>query len=228
LHLFKLKPGNREEAKMSEKSQVNRRRVALYIDLSNMCESDIDWLVRCVLRHGKLATARAYANFANHGFLESAAVKLFLKDVELIHCPGWQNGSGEWKACPDETMMVDILQTLANRPDIGRYIVCTGDGHFVPVLKRIRAAAREAIVIAPSDGASRMLVKVADKFMLVPRPKGAPRPANASTPTGDSREPLAESPLPTKHSPDHGNNGRSRRIPHNGLPPPTKPRPNAA
>jgi hypothetical protein len=209
---------------VNRKRPPDRRVIALFIDVANMCESDMDWIVRCVRRHGKPAIARAYGNFVNWRFLETAAEKLFLQDVLLVHCPGWRNGGGEWKDCADEMMMGDIQQALAERPEIGRYIVCTGDAHFVPVVKRIRACGREAIVVAPADGPSRMLQRVADKFLIAPPLNAEPTSTDASLPTEDRAKTSEETPVSFGRSSTSGTNGDSRwRKQVNGLPQPHKP-----
>ena len=207
---------------MRRKRRIDRRTVAVFIDLANMCESDLDWMLRSVRRHGKPVIASAYGNFVNRRFLETAARKLFLKGVRLVHCPGWRNGGGEWKDCADEIMMDDIHQTIAEGLGIGRYIVCTGDGHFVPVVKRIRASGREAIVLAPSDRASRMLEEVADKFLLVPPLRSESLPTDARQPAGNCRKPSPKIQLPDKRNSTSGTNGDSGWRGRTNGPPPLK------
>lgn len=208
---------------MSRKRPADRRIVALFIDLENMCDSDMGWIVRCVRRHGKPAIARAYGNFKRYR-VEGAAEALFLADVRLIHCPGWQNGSEAGKSCADETMMVDIQQTLAERPDIGRYVVCTGDAHFVPVVQRIGGCGREAIVIAPADGPSRMLERVAAKFLIAPPLNAEGALAGDSPSTTVEIKTSQEVPLAVSHNPPSGSNGSSRRRTQpNGPPPSVRP-----
>jgi len=189
-----------------------------------MCESDMDWIMRCVRRHGKPEIAKAFANFVKWRFLETAAGTLFLQGMVLIHCPGWRNGGGEWKDCADEMMMDDIQQTLAERPEIGRFIVCTGDAHFLPVVRRIRECGRETIVIAPADGPSRMLESVADKFLIAPPLDTELTLADASLPTDAGAKTSQETPRAVSSSSTSGTNGDSRRrIRPNGLPPMERP-----
>ena len=196
---------------MAKKRQSNRRKIALFIDVANVCELDMDWIVRAARRQGQLEVARAYGSFTNWRYLTPAAERLFLHGVRLIHCPAWRNASGEWKDCADELMMDEIYRTLNQKPDIDRFIICTGDGHFVPATIRIRATGREAIIIAPPDSMSRMLAKVASRCLTAPYSETRLPLSDEPRSSDNGNQSLRATWRPNVHSQASGKDGNHRR-----------------
>ncbi len=148
--------------------QRKTRKVAVFIDVANACELDMTWIMRTARRLGRIELARGYGSFSNWRYLAPAAEKLFLLGVELIHAPAWRNGSGEWKDAADELMIANMSDVLATRLDIERFVVCSGDAHFVPVVRQARARGCEVIVIGPSNGTSRLLMEAANRCLTAP------------------------------------------------------------
>jgi hypothetical protein len=209
---------------MAKKRQIRVRKNAVLIDVANVCELDLDKMMRAARRQGRIEILRGYGNFANRCFLSHPAERLFLHGVRLIHCPAWRNASGEWKDCADEMMMHDIHQILVARTDIDRFVICTGDGHFVPVALAIRASGREVVVISPPDGTSRMLGEVATRCLTVPH-------YGSELPKGDGDSPSDNAdgtrrdghPKTTQRQTGGGNGSGKGRIRPTGLPPLRKP-----
>lgn len=150
------------------KRQSDRPKVAVFIDVANLSEADMEWIIRAAGRLGKTAMAHGYGSFSNYRGTGAAAERLFVLGIRLIHCPSWRNGGTELKNAADETMMLDIQRTLVDRPDISRYVICTGDGHFVPVVRQVRTSGKEVIVITPPDGASFLLTAAATRYLTAP------------------------------------------------------------
>ena len=151
-------------------SKNHRKKVALLIDTANSRKLDFKRVLRTARRHGDLAVIHAYGNFANHHDLGEAAEQLFLLGVRLVHCPAWRNGSNEWKTAADELLMSDAVALIHSRSPVTRFIICSGDGHFVPTLCAIKQQGREAFVMADPNAASRQLIKAADRFIPIPPP----------------------------------------------------------
>ena len=158
---------------MSRKN--GRKKVALLIDTANCRNVDFEQMMRIARRHGELVVAQAYGNFTNWRDLGEAAQKLFLLGVRLIHCPAWRNGSGEWKGTADETLMNDVRTLMHTRRSVTRFIICSGDGHYVPTMCEIKKRGKEVIVMANQQAASRLVVEAADKFIPLP-PVAVPVP----------------------------------------------------
>lgn len=207
---------------MAGKRKVRPRKNAMFVDVANVCDLDVDRMMRMVRRQGTIEIAQGYGNFTNWRHLSAAAEKLFLHGVRLVHCPGWRNASGEWKDCADEIMMGDIQQFLVARPDIDRFIICTGDGHFVPAALRVRASGREVLVIAPPDGISRMLREVASRCLTVPPSEPRIGDGHSASDNGDRTGQDARA-AHTHNRPASGNGGRKGRNRSTKQPSPAKP-----
>jgi hypothetical protein len=212
---------------MTNKRQSNQStcpKVALFIDMANVCELDMDWILRAVHRQGQIEIARAYGSFTNWRYLSPAAERLFLRGVRLVHCPAWRNARREWKDCADEIMLDDIYCTLDDKPDIDRFVICTGNGHFVPTAIRLRIHRRTVIVIAPPNGLSRMLQEVANQCLFAPY-SGIRLPLSDDTPPSDNRSRNSDATRrPNAQGQETGRKGDHRRYSQRGnLPPLRKP-----
>jgi len=150
---------------MSEKRSEGS--AAVYIDTANCRNADLDQLAQAVRQYGDIAILQAYGNFAQPT-LALAAEKLFLLGARLIHCPAWRNGSGLMKSTADETMMKDMQRTLYQRPTITRFIICSGDGHYIPTVVELKQQGRSVVVMAVEQTTSRLLKTAADEFVALP------------------------------------------------------------
>jgi hypothetical protein len=203
-----------------------KRKVAMFIDIANLLEVDLEQLVRVARRLGEIEIARGYGNFVNWRFLGAAAEQLFLQGVRLIHCPGWRNGAGgqDWKDAADELMMVDVCCLLDKRQDIDRFIICTGDGHFVPVVLAIQARGREAIIMGPPNGTSWLLREAADRYRELPKVGGQTISTEKCPPPDRKRIRKQPALQPKPEHPRAGGNGNRRdSVRADATPPPRRP-----
>lgn len=152
-----------------------RRKVALFVDTANCRNVDFEQVLRIVQRHGELVVAQAYGNFSNYSYLGKTVEKLFLLGVRLIHCPAWRTSSGQLKSAADEMLMNDIRTLMQTQRDVTRFIICSGDGHYIPTICEIKKWGKEVIVMADHDGTSRLVKEAADKFIPLP-PVAVPVP----------------------------------------------------
>jgi hypothetical protein len=145
-----------------------REQVVLLIDVANCRNLDLKQMLDIAGQRGKLVAARGYGNYANGRNLGEAARELFLQGVQLIHCPAWRNGSGEWKSTADETLMNEAGRLLFTEDHAGKFIIASGDGHFVPLVREIKKQGKVAIVIAGRSQISFPLRQAADECILLP------------------------------------------------------------
>lgn len=147
---------------------------AVYVDTANCRNVDVDQLAQTARRYGEVTTFQAYGNFTQPS-LAPMAEKLFLRGARLIHCPAWRSGSGLMKSTADETMMKDMQLALYQRPTITRFIICSGDGHYIPTIIELKRQGRAVVVMAVEQTTSRVLKTVADEFVaLMPVAVNAP------------------------------------------------------
>lgn len=151
-------------------------RTAVYIDTANCRNADLDHLAMVARRYGEIMSCQAYGNFAQPT-LAQAAEKLFLLGVRLVHCPAWRSGSGLMKSTADETMMKDMQGTLYQQPCVTRFIICTGDGHYIPTIVELKQHGKAVVVMAVEQTTSRLLKTAADEFVALP-PVAVKAPSN--------------------------------------------------
>jgi uncharacterized LabA/DUF88 family protein len=152
--------------------KTSRTKTGMFIDTANCRNVDIEQMLRLARRYGAVEVAHAYGNYG-WSDLRDVAQQLFLLGVRLIHCPAWHNGS-ELKSIADETMMSDALSMLDGKSRIRRFILCTGDGHYLPVVCAIKKRGGQVIIMADPARISHVLQDAADKFIPLPAaPKAA-------------------------------------------------------
>lgn len=142
-----------------------QEQAALLIDTANCRNVDFTQLLDLARKGGELAVTRAYGNFANSRDLSEAAQQLFLLGVQLIHCPAWPNGSGGMKSTADEVLMRDTHTLLFTEQSLSRFVIASGDGHFIPLVCEIKRQGRKAIVMANRQQISDMLKQAADEYV---------------------------------------------------------------
>lgn len=148
--------------------QTDRNQVALFIDTANCQYVNFEKLWASAGAEGDLVITRAYGDF-NRDDLQTAAHKLYVRGVRLIHCPSWPCGSDQLKNAADETLMSDISNLLYTRNDITTFIICSGDGHFIPVILDIKRQGKKAFIMATTQSISGKAREAADKYIRLPR-----------------------------------------------------------
>jgi len=151
---------------MTGTKEANGPKVALFIDIQNGAGLDMQLVLKIANLLGRIEVAKGFAPFGQgNAGVDRQARKLSRMDVELIHCPPM---SVDDREVDDRTMQEQIRQTLERRPEIERFVLCTGDGDFVREVRRIRAKGRVAFVMAPPGSASRELAAAATVCLTIP------------------------------------------------------------
>lgn len=152
-----------------------KKQVVVFIDIANNPNIAYEKVLRIARRYGHLVTVEAFGNFANGNIENDVAQQLFIHGIRCIHCPAWRNGSSDLKSTADETLM-NTMRTLAyENPGPIRFILVSGDGHFVPTICEVKKVGHEVIVTSTENSTSRMLIEAANKFVPLPTP-GNPVP----------------------------------------------------
>ncbi len=145
--------------------------VALFIDLENIryslhhlgAEVEPVKLMDKARRYGKIAVAKAYADFSEHPDWLRRQMDVAGIDVRDVPLRRFQsNGSERFKSSADLHMLMDIMETVLDRPNVSTYIMMTGDGDFIRVVTWLRNRYRRKVVIAGIPGStSRDLIAAA-------------------------------------------------------------------
>lgn len=138
---------------------VAQGEVALFIDFENVRysllnnygqEPDPHKLIAKARKYGTVPVALAYADFSKHPDhykrrFEAAGISRV--DVPLRTLPG-----GKEKSSADLDMLLDIVDTVLDRPQISTFVLMTGDGDFVRISARLKNRFGKDVVIAGVPG----------------------------------------------------------------------------
>ncbi|HEX2915274.1 MAG TPA: NYN domain-containing protein [Chloroflexia bacterium] len=150
--------------------------VALFIDWDNLVISnyadrgsnrpDLEVLVRCAQQYGTVVVARAYAEWN----ITADRLEVYKAGIEPIYAPVFhadRDLSGQTsrgKSLADPVMVTDCIDFLHLLPQVGTYVLVTGDKDMVPVVRLARLRGRRVVVIGP-DYVANVLQQVSDEFI---------------------------------------------------------------
>jgi uncharacterized LabA/DUF88 family protein len=174
-----------------------QRNVAIFLDMENLFGGykndvtsvplatvvrDIEKVVRDTGLGGQTALTRAYANW---GRADMAAYRsqLLAHNIKPVQIYSFDQSS---KNAADIELVVDALEVAADMPWIELFVIVSGDGDFVPLLRRLHALGKRSLVATTSQPkagvVNKVLQSVADHFHVIDIPTATPaKPANKKT-----------------------------------------------
>ena len=138
--------------------------VAMFIDWENMHgfirgKANISALREVAEGYGRLVLAKAYADWRESRFQQDSLV-LYKIGVEPVYVPaGFKNNT-------DVKLASDCIDFAYKHPNIGVFILVTGDGDFIHVATILRPLGKKVIVIAQSSNASNRLGDLVDTLLI--------------------------------------------------------------
>jgi len=119
-------------------------------ELRNFLESDI---VR-----GKVSVQRAYADWRRY---PQYIVPLSEASIDLIFAPAY--GSSK-KNATDIRLAIDALELVFTRPEIGTYILLSGDSDFSSLVLKLKEYGKYVIGVGLQESTSDLLVQNCDEY----------------------------------------------------------------
>jgi hypothetical protein len=104
------------------------------------------------LKYGLLSVARAYADFTRHP--EMIRRGLVAAGFDITDVPVKQLPGGGTKSSADFYMLMDIIDTVLDRPHIDTMILMTGDGDFVQVTARLKNRFGKTVIVMGVPGST--------------------------------------------------------------------------
>ncbi len=167
-----------------ERNDVERptEQVALFIDFENIRYSVLNtygrevggqMLMEKARRYGLVTVSRAYADFSEHP--DRVQRDLQVSGITAINVAAHQAGDRK-KSGADMDMLMDIFETLLDRPFVKTYVLMTGDRHFIRAVTMARNRYGKTVIISGVPGSvSNDLVESAGSNFdpLVFEPVGA-------------------------------------------------------
>jgi uncharacterized protein (TIGR00288 family) len=138
---------------------------ALLIDFDNVTmgiRSDLGNELRTLLGSeiikGKVAVQRAYADWRRY---PQYIVPLAESSIDMIFAPAY--GSSK-KNATDIRLAVDAMELVFTRPEIGTYILLSGDSDFASLVNKLKEYGKYVIGVGIRESSSDLLVMNCDEY----------------------------------------------------------------
>ncbi|MFQ5854189.1 MAG: NYN domain-containing protein [Anaerolineae bacterium] len=149
---------------------LDTEEVALFIDFDNIrygylntysCEPEPLELMETAREHGRVVTATAYADFTEH----PAVFRRSLEVAGILPRDIPKRSTGSPKSSATMVMLMDIIDCLLDRPDVGVYVLMTGNSDFIRVVTRARHRFGKKVIVSGVPGTvSQDLIESADNI----------------------------------------------------------------
>lgn len=169
--------------------------VAVFIDFENVYVSvrdkldvnpNFEIIMDRVADLGRVVIARAYADWYRYPRVTSA---LYANGIEPMYVPTYYydrdlgRTGRAIKNSVDMNLCIDAMKTLYTNPNIGKFVLATGDRDFIPLVNAIRQHGKEVIIIGVGGAASGHLAQSADEFIFYEQLLGKkPQPLQTDMP----------------------------------------------
>ena len=157
-------PG-RGPASTRQEAGAGQTNAALLIDFDNVTmgiRSDLQNQLRKLLNSeiikSKVAVQRAYADWRRY---PQYIVPLSEASIDLIFAPAF--GSNK-KNATDIRLAIDALELVFTRPEIGTYILLSGDSDFSSLVLKLKEYGKWVIGVGIRESASDLLVQNCDEY----------------------------------------------------------------
>ena len=144
---------------------VHAPNAALLIDFDNVTmgiRSDLGHELRSLLGSdiikGKVAVQRAYADWRRY---PQYIVPLAESSIDMIMAPAY--GSSK-KNATDIRLAIDAMELIFTRPEIGTFILLSGDSDFSSLVMKIKEYGKYVIGVGIRESSSDLLVQNCDEY----------------------------------------------------------------
>src|SRR5512142_690213 len=138
---------------------------ALMIDFDNVTmgirsdlQTELKRLLQSDIIRGKVAVQRAYADWRRY---PQYIVPLSESSIDLIFAPAY--GSSK-KNATDIRLAIDALELVFTRPEIGTFILLSGDSDFSSLVLKLKEYGKYVIGVGIRESSSDLLVMNCDEY----------------------------------------------------------------
>ena len=138
---------------------------ALLIDFDNVTmgirsdlASELKSLLSSDIVRGKVSVQRAYADWRRY---PQYIVPLAESSIDLIYAPAY--GSSK-KNATDIRLAIDALELIFTRPEIGTFILLSGDSDFSSLVIKLKEYGKYVIGVGIRESSSDLLVQNCDEY----------------------------------------------------------------
>jgi len=155
---------------------------ALLIDFDNVTmgmrsdlSNELKTLLNSDIIKGKVAVQRAYADWRRY---PQYIVPLSEASIDLIFAPAY--GSNK-KNATDIRMAIDGMELVFTRPEIGTFILLTGDSDFSSLVLKLKEYGKYVIGVGIQESSSDILVQNCDEYYSYTSLAGLRKTTDADT-----------------------------------------------
>lgn len=138
---------------------------ALLIDFDNVTmairsdlQTELKRLLQSDIIKGKVAVQRAYADWRRY---QQYVVPLAESSIDLIFAPAY--GSNK-KNATDIRLAIDALELVFTRPEIGTFILLSGDSDFSALVLKLKEYGKYVIGVGIRESSSDLLIQNCDEY----------------------------------------------------------------
>ncbi|HEY7683412.1 MAG TPA: NYN domain-containing protein [Gemmatimonadales bacterium] len=138
---------------------------ALLIDFDNVTlgirsdlTKELKHLLNSDIIKGKVAVSRAYADWRRY---HQYIVPLSESSIDLIFAPAFGTNK---KNATDIRMAIDAMELVFTRPEIGTFILLSGDSDFSMLVIKLKEYGKYVIGVGIRESASELLIQNCDEY----------------------------------------------------------------
>src|SRR5439155_422858 len=138
---------------------------ALLIDFDNVTmairsdlQTELKRLLQSDIIRGKVAVQRAYADWRRY---QQYVVPLAESSIDLIFAPA--HGANQ-KNATDIRLAIDALELVFTRPEIGTFILLSGDSDFSSLVLKLKEYGKYVIGVGIRESSSDLLIQNCDEY----------------------------------------------------------------
>src|SRR3989454_1691625 len=183
---------------------------ALLIDFDNVTmgirsdlQSELKRLLQSEIIRGKVAVQRAYADWRRY---PQYIVPLSESSIDLIFAPAY--GSNK-KNATDIRLAIDALELVFTRPEIGTFILLSGDSDFSSLVLKLKEYGKYVIGVGIRESSSDLLIQNCDEYYAYNELAGLTKESDVSHERRDPWELVVEA---VKQMTAHNDVMRSDRL----------------
>ena len=158
-------PSHLRPAATRAEPPVHAPNAALLIDFDNVTlgvrsefTKELRTLLNSDIIKGKVAVQRAYADWRRY---PQYIVPLSESSIDLIFAPAF---GSEKKNATDIRLAIDAIELVFTRPEIGTFILLSGDSDFSMLVIKLKEYGKYVIGVGIRESASDMLIQNCDEY----------------------------------------------------------------
>ena len=151
--------------------------LAIFIDWENIyistvteykAKPNVSAILEKAREYGRIVSATAYADWTEGDFRQAPPTLysngITPKYISARYFPGGKASKRRTNSI-DVMLAVECSDFLHKHPQVGTYVLVTGDGDFIPLVSLLRSQGNTVVVIGVSEATSYHLIESADHFV---------------------------------------------------------------